>query len=450
MATNVYLKAKLEERATQAAVLENLETLAAEQKRDLTDDERSTYDGIVKRLQALDVEIGRVTDAMKGSQKFNEIYGNLQEVQAVASRQAEQRQARQAQQQALDERAAEERMSWGARFVRSEQFRNYDGHGPSATFKIETSLEERTDGTNGNGPAAGTNVMTTDFGGIPSQWWSGPTMPQLRSRLFDVIGRVPTTMGSVEYYYWMQDPNDAASVVEEGELKPNAPLAGELKAVPISTYAWWKGITKQALDDIPMIQSVIDTQLRRGVIRAINNEAADELQADPNIALVAGGADLLGQIRVAMAQIDDMGYEANAVLLNPMDWADLDSGLLPLIQRNTGAPYGPVMNSAFWGLTPVAVPQLPAGTAYVGDFAEGLTYFDRQSISLLMTDSHADYFLRNKMVLLAEARGKVAVTNAAVIVKCEGETVARSARSRSSRSASRASSRSPASSSSAE
>ncbi|MBO0836054.1 MAG: phage major capsid protein [Actinobacteria bacterium] len=431
MSTNVYLKNKLEERASQAAVLEGLEQKAADEKRDLNEHERETYDGIVKRLVFLDDEIGRITEAMKGSAKFTEIYGGYQEVASQQARQADQRHAAQAAQAAAAAQRMEERMSWGARFVRSEQFKDYGGHGASREFKIEASIEERTDGNGGGEVTTGTNVMVSDFGEPPSMLWPGPTMPNLRTRLFDVIGRVPTTMGSVEYYYWFQNPEDAAEIVPEGELKPNAPLQGELRSVPIATYAWWKGITRQALDDIPMIQNVIDTQLRRGVIRAINNDAAAELAADPNIAAAMGGTTLLEQIRVAIAQIDDLGYQANSVLLNPMDWAELDSGLLPLIQRDTTAPYGPMMNTQFWSLSPVAVPQIPAGTAYVGDFAEGMTYFDRQSISLLMTDSHADYFLRNKMALLAEARGKVAVTNAAIIIKCSSTsalTAAASAR----------------------
>ena len=39
MSTNVYLKSKIEERTSQAAVLENLQSTAAADKRDLTDDE---------------------------------------------------------------------------------------------------------------------------------------------------------------------------------------------------------------------------------------------------------------------------------------------------------------------------------------------------------------------------------------------------------------------------
>ena len=221
-------------------------------------------------------------------------------------------------------------------------------------------------------------------------------------------------MGSIEYYYW-QPETGMASEVAEGALKPEAPIQGVLKAVPVSTYAWWKPITRQALDDVPMVRTIVDTQLRRGVIRKINAEAAAALAADLNIPAFGTPADLLLEsLRVGLGMVDEAGYGANAVLLNALDWAALDMTILP-VSRD-----GANVSNVFWGLRAVAVPQIPKGTAYVGDFAEGMTFFDRQQTQLIMTDSHADNFIRNVLVLLAEARGKVVVSNAACLVKCAG------------------------------
>jgi HK97 family phage major capsid protein len=406
MGTNVYLKSKVEERTSQAAVLQDLQDTASKEKRDLTEAERKTFDSIVGRLAFLDAEIERITKAEQGAAKFVEVYGAHTEAAArsAAAREAAER-----------ERAAagptEERSrSWGEAFTQSEQFKAYSGHGTSQPFKIEESrwLEER------DNPVT-TGIANGDL--TPAMMWRGPTEPRLRTPVLDVIGRVPTTMGSVEYYYWFShDPNGdpaMAGVVPEGDLKPEMPLDGELKSIPIDTFAWWKGITRQALEDIPMIRSIVDTQLRQGVIRRISYQAAAALTSDTNIPEV-GNASLLAAIRQALATIDDEGFTANAVLLNAADWADMDlevlaAGLVP-----------PDINTRFWGLRPVAVPGLATGTAYVGDFTEGVTFFDRTSTSLIMTDSHADFFLRNKLVLLAEARGNVVVTNAAALVKCTG------------------------------
>jgi HK97 family phage major capsid protein len=408
--TNVYLKNKIEERTSQAQVLENLQKTAADEKRDLREEERKTFDSIVGRLQFLDEEIKRIADAEEGAAKFVQVYSAQREAQAKAAAAREHAKA-EAEQHTPEEREAHK--SWGTRFTESREFKEYNGHGASGTFTIGGEfLEERA----GFSFGPGQNVMASGMGDlVQAQWWSGPAEAPLRTPLFDVIGRVPTTMGSIEYMYWEPgDEDNMASEVPEGQVKPEATLAGELKAVPISTYAWWKGLTRQALDDVPQIRSVVDTFLRRGVIRKINAEAGRELTADTNIAVLGDAAsELLAVIRAGIAHVDTNGYGVNAVLLNPMDWAAIDMELL----RINGSTN---VQSAFWGLRPVALPGLASGTAYVGDFQEAVTFFDRQQTQVLITDSHADYFLRNKIILLAEARGKVAVTNAAAVVKCTG------------------------------
>jgi len=398
VSTNVYLKSKLEERTSQAAVLEDLTKTADDAKRDLTDAERQTFDSIVGRLAFLDAEIKRLTDAEAGAAKFVQIYGAHQEAEQRAAA------ARDREREAAPPRTEERARSWGARFIESEQFKAYSGHGSSQPFRIEGGfLEER----------QADNPITTAIG-TPPQYWSGPRDPALRVPLFDVVGVVPTTMGSVEYYYW-QPETGMASEVAEGALKPEAPIQGVLKAVPMSTYAWWKGITKQALEDVPMVRTIVDTQLRRGVIRKINAEAAAALAADTNIPTFGTPTDLLLEsLRVGLGMVDEAGYSANAVLLNALDWAALDMTILP-VSRD-----GANVSNVFWGLRAVAVPQIPKGSAYVGDFAEGMTFFDRERTEVMMTDSHEDFFLRNKLVLLAEARGKVVVSNAACLVKCAG------------------------------
>jgi hypothetical protein len=406
--TNVYLAAKIRERTSQGTVLRNMTSTAAEAGRDLTAEERKTFDGITERLVFLDDEIKRIIAAEKGAAAFVEVYGahEAARAQADAARAAAARRAVVA--------PPEERRSIGQRFVESEQFKRYDGHGTSAAFTIDGPwLEER---ESFSWPV-GTNIMASNSPDVltPAMQWSGPRQPAERFPLLDVIGRVPTNAGSVEYWYFVPDPAVMASEVAEGAPKPEAVLGGEAMAAPISTYAWWKGLTRQALDDIPQIRGVVDGYLRQGVIRRISAEAGTALSSNTDFPTAgAAGQDLLAVIRVAMATVDQAGYPPNAVLLNPYDWAAFDVAFLGL-NGGTGT-----VNNAFWGLRPVAVPGVPTGTAYVGDFREGITFFDRQSTQVFMTDSHTDYFIRNKMVILAEARGKVVVTNAAAIVKCTG------------------------------
>ena len=43
---------------------------------------------------------------------------------------------------------------------------------------------------------------------------------------------------------------------------------------------------------------------------------------------------------------------------------------------------------------------MTAGTAYVGDFKEAMTLFDRGNLAVYMTDSHASEFVDNVLRLL--------------------------------------------------
>jgi hypothetical protein len=90
---NVYLKSKIEERASQSAVLSSLQTRAADDKRDMTDAERKTFDEIVARLTALDEEIARIKSFDEGAAKFAELVG----AQAAAEEKSEKRSRRRRQ-----------------------------------------------------------------------------------------------------------------------------------------------------------------------------------------------------------------------------------------------------------------------------------------------------------------------------------------------------------------
>ena len=115
--------------------------------------------------------------------------------------------------------------------------------------------------------------------------------------------------------------------------------------------------------------------------------------------------DLMTGIRVAIGNVQSRGYaNPNAVLLNPADFADLDVAVMGATNN------GPVRTGSVWGVPAIAVGAIPAGTAYVGDFSTAVTLFARDTVSAYMSDSHNDFFIKNLLVILAEQRALVAVT----------------------------------------
>ena len=133
---------------------------------------------------------------------------------------------------------------------------------------------------------------------------------------------------------------------------------------------------------------------------------------DAALTQTAVNADLLAAIRIGIGKVEAAGFRPNAVVLNPADYAALDVAVMGVTTS------GPQQQNSFWGMRAVAAAAIPAGKAYVGDFASGATLFDRGVTNVFLSDSHASLFISNILVILAEARLKSAVTEPNAICEC--------------------------------
>jgi hypothetical protein len=193
-----------------------------------------------------------------------------------------------------------------------------------------------------------------------------------------------------------------AAIVPEGQVKPSLDI-GEAKIdVTLDMVAVWTQATRQALDDIPMMRSLIDQELVRSVLRKFEELATTAITSAtlPTATAPAEGGTLMGAIRYGVAKVQVAGWNPNAVAVNPDDAASIDIAALAL----------PGLVNPFWGLRVVPVPGLTAGSAIVGDFSNGAVTFERSAgVSVFITDSHADTFTSNIFTMLAETRRKTVV-----------------------------------------
>ena len=197
----------------------------------------------------------------------------------------------------------------------------------------------------------------------------------------------------------------------EGEIKPEATITPTPHTESLVTYAHWKGITRQALEDLPRIRSIVETQLRGGLLRKIEADTATALTTETGFVEVTN-PDLLAGVRTAIGTVQAAGYaRPTTVVLNPEDWAAIDLAVMGT------ANLTPQTQTSVFGLRIVAAAAVPAGTAYVGDLTQGVTLFDRGVTNVFVSDSHADYFIRNTLLVLAETRCLPAVTEPLAVVR---------------------------------
>jgi HK97 family phage major capsid protein len=377
-----YLDRLLDERISLTGVITGLGERAASEGRDLTDGERSE----VARLQERCVVVDGLLTEHEAQSSSARAFAELQaRIEAGRERTSDATVTRSAPGRPQEQRSA------GQLVTESTAFQNYSGRGQMTPVEVTDylSLEQRA-------------VITTAALSIQPFVWQN-TINQPPMPLLNLVNHVRVSSGVVE---WVEvGPDPVAAVVAEGTAKPEAALTVTPKTSTLDTLAHWIQITRQALADAPYMRSLIEGKLRNGLARKIQADLATLLNGATLQSAV--DADMTKAIRKGIALVEGNGYNPNAVLLNPADFAAID------IAAGTTAGYGtgPDRRNTYWGLTAVAVPGLTAGVAIVGDLSEGVTLFDRGVADVFVTDSHASLFINNILVILAETRVKSAITD---------------------------------------
>ena len=375
-----YVERLAEERDSLAAQILSLAEKAANENRSLSEDENTAATNMRGKVDSLDKEIRTWASTSDAFSKFA----------SISQPGSEKRE------QAKNENTSR---TIGEQFVSSNEFRSYQGGGQGQKLYVPSSLWETR------------ALITTDTLNLaPADWVA--KAPTLTSPLLDAIGRVKTNRDVVKISIPSSTGPVAGGPIAEGAPKPEATITWTDANVDIGTYAHWVPVTRQALADAPYLRSVIEGSLTNGVLRKFESEAAVTVNAATGF-LPASGVSLPEGIRNGIGLVEGAGFQAQAILMNPQDSADVDnaagaeSALVAYAQRQR----------TLWGVPIITAGAVPVGTAYVGDLKNGVTWFDREESAVYLTDSHADYFISNKLVVLAEGRAGFAVTAPSAIAE---------------------------------
>lgn len=386
-----FLRSKIDERAALTDLVEGIYEKCSNESRDPNPEERAKLDEYGTRIKALDGTIVEMRTAEEANSRFLDTAARVED---RAERDESRRTAK------VKETAVEFRTA-GEAFIQSDQFKEYRGRGTMEPVDFDDflGLEQR---------AAIVGPITSALLDLPPVRVDGPAGPFQQTPFLSLINREQVSGGAVSYVTWDPNPATGAAVVVETDLKPEAQLVPTEHPLNLQTYAFWKAITRQALEDYPRIRSIVENSLRRGLAQTLEGAAVATLAgvAAPG----AGSATNVAGIRAAIAELQGAGYVPTAVAINPADAALLD------VEVMGGTLLGPSSPPNYWGLRVVPVAGIAAGTAYVGDWGQAVTWFDRSTASVYMSDSHADYFIRNLFVILAEQRSVFALTEPAAAV----------------------------------
>lgn len=276
-------------------------------------------------------------------------------------------------------------------------------------------------------------ALTNDgAGGVDST--SVPRQPEQRGiftspgrpvRLLDALPSRPTSRDSVQFVQ-LGVSGDAAEQIKEGDEKAEVDFEGTPQTANIVTIAAHTTASRQVLSDHPALQAAIDMLIRRKLLDRLENQLVNGPGGEgringlrnqatvftPTIGTTA--ADIIGESLTRQA---DRGYLPSLVLMNPMDWFRLQITRKVAGEEEYvfGSPTMPVP-PALWNTAIVPTASMPAGEAMTID-TSFTTVLDREAPSVLLSNSHKDYFTRNLVLILGELRAGLEVLDTAAIYK---------------------------------
>jgi HK97 family phage major capsid protein len=335
--------------------------------------------------------------------------------------------------------------TFGELFVASEGYKDFvgrfakDGVIPNAVKGVQSNP------FNVDSKSLITGASSTSAGAFVRNDLYGPLTDLVGEReltVRDLVTKGSTTSDTVEYVRVTSKTNNAAPVAEAtsaaapttgassgaaltlnpgGGYKPESDMALEVVSASVKTIAHWIPLTKRAAADASQVRTLVDNFLRYGLNEELEDQMVNGSGSGENFTgiLSTSGIQTVGSagtdidaIVDAIAAVRVTGRRRpNALVIHPNDW--YSSGFLTAKDTNgnylVGDPRASVdqLNS-LWGLQVVVSEAVTQNTALVGDFRQAVLW-EREGVSLMVSDQHADFFTRNLLAILAEMRAAFGV-----------------------------------------
>jgi len=426
--------------AKMAGIWEQIKTVrdtVVEEDREFTQEERDQIEKALDEIRALELQVekARADDSLKGElERLNEMFSNAPKPEPKVKRDVPQ--------------PGISPVSLGDQFVKSEvwrQFLQVNAPGGRLTgMRGFTSPPVRVDSKSLLRKELITGVSSVSAGAfvVPDQSnileMIGRYMLTLR-QLIDV--RV-TTSDTVEWVQQTRQVAEATPVAESnvteysgatGEIsgeKPEGTMRLERVSTTVKTIAVWIPATTRALADAAQLRGLIDSELRSDVNEELEDQLLNGNGVGENftglgntsgVLLQTFNTDIAVTARKAITNLLINGRQMpSAWLLNPQDWESFD-----LLQDSNGQYHwgGPMRQGprTLWGV-PVAQSFLQTqGTGWLANWMK-MVLWDREDATIAVSDSHADFFIRNMVAIRCELRAAMGVIRPTAFVEVAFES----------------------------
>lgn len=210
-----------------------------------------------------------------------------------------------------------------------------------------------------------------------------------------------------------------------GGYKPEGSWAYVRRTANVKTIAEWVPATKRALADVAALEGLINDELRADVAETEEAQILNGDGSGENFTGIANwsgiqtqtySTDIFTTVRKAITKARTVGrVNPTAVVVSPATAELIDLAKDGENRYYYGGPFS-IANRTLWGVPVVESETQSDANVIVGDFSKAVLW-DREQTTVTMTDSHADFFIRNLVAILAEERLAFAVTRPKAFVK---------------------------------
>lgn len=308
-------------------------------------------------------------------------------------------------------RAPDRAKSVGELFVEAENVKSWLSAAPSSgktDLRIKATLT--TDTTDAAG-SVGDAIRPTRLPGILP-------LPQRRMTVRDLISPGRMDGGSLEYVKETGFTNSAGMVAETA-AKPQSDIKLDLMTTSAKVIAHWMKASRQALDDVAQLRSIIDQRLLYGLsyreeqqLLSGDGTGQNLLGIVPQATAYSAPMSLsaetsIDRMRLAQLQAALAEYPATGHVMNPIDWAWIETLKDSTGRYIIGNPQGSIVKT-LWGLPVVETQAMAQDKFLTGAFRLGAQLFDRWDARVEVGYVNDD-FTKNLVTILAEERLALAV-----------------------------------------
>ena len=245
-------------------------------------------------------------------------------------------------------------------------------------------------------------------------------IPDRRFFLRDLIAPGRTDKPVIIYTKETGYVNNAGTVAE-GARKPESSISMQTVTETVKKIATFMKASTEVLADLPMLQSFIDYRLRymlkfREEAQMLNGSGVGNnlngiyTQATAYAKPTGSTAPTtqIDLLRLALLQAQLAEFPSDGLVLNPIDWTNIELLKDDMGRYLIGDPQG-TLDATLWRRPVVQTQAMTVGNFLAGAFQLGAQVFDREDAAVVIATENEDDFVNNLVTILIEERLGLAV-----------------------------------------